>query len=212
MAAAPAVAVATTAEDEARLLRLEEQAEHGSGGTEYLCCLRSTNAPSCPSYPFPPDFQTTPPRRHNHRQTPSFSLDPTGRRRARRSPSPNPAAGSMAPRPSLREAGRARATADGGLRQQQLLRRRETRSRTKSGPDFFGWLNDLVSTFFVVPLFPLDKRKNTAEFQAVSAAKFVYGCAIDAAMWNPNCLFDSLQAGVMLPEKSRYKMDVCDLV
>jgi len=68
--------------------------------------------------------QTTPPRRHNHRQTPSFSLDPTGRRRARRSPSPNPAAGSMAPRPSLREAGRARATADGGLRQQQLLRRR----------------------------------------------------------------------------------------
>jgi len=35
----------------------------------------------------------------------------------------------------------------------------------------------------------------------VSAAKFVYGCAIDAAMWNPNCLFDSLQAGVMLPEK-----------
>jgi hypothetical protein len=39
MAAAPStIAAATAAEDEARLLRLEEQAEHGGGGAwEYLC-------------------------------------------------------------------------------------------------------------------------------------------------------------------------------
>ena len=38
---AAAVAAATTAEDEARLLRLEEQAEHGGGGAwEYLCLAR----------------------------------------------------------------------------------------------------------------------------------------------------------------------------
>ncbi|XP_062214221.1 uncharacterized protein LOC133915176 isoform X2 [Phragmites australis] len=61
-----------------------------------------------------------------------------------------------------------------------------------------------------VPQFPLDKRKNMAEFPSwkpptvlspkkVSTAKFLYGCAIDAWMLNPNWLFDSLQAGVLLP-------------
>ena len=45
MAAAPAVAAATTAEDEARLPRLEEQAEHGGGGAwEYLCLARRLRA------------------------------------------------------------------------------------------------------------------------------------------------------------------------
>ncbi|PWZ23189.1 ER membrane protein complex subunit 2-A [Zea mays] len=42
---AAAVASATTAEDEARLLRLEEQAEHGGGGAwEYLCLARRLRA------------------------------------------------------------------------------------------------------------------------------------------------------------------------
>ncbi|OEL16897.1 Magnesium-chelatase subunit ChlD, chloroplastic [Dichanthelium oligosanthes] len=61
-----------------------------------------------------------------------------------------------------------------------------------------------------VPLFPLDKRKNVTEFPSwklpivlspkkVSTAKFLYACAIDAWMLNPNWLFDSLQAGVLLP-------------
>lgn len=45
MAAAVAVAAATTAEDEARLLRLEEQAEHGGGGAwDYLCLARRLRA------------------------------------------------------------------------------------------------------------------------------------------------------------------------
>ncbi|ONM10720.1 BRCA1 C Terminus domain containing protein expressed [Zea mays] len=58
--------------------------------------------------------------------------------------------------------------------------------------------------------FPLDKRKNMAEFPSwnppivlspkkVSTAKFLYGCAIDAWILNPIWLFDSLQAGIMLP-------------
>lgn len=61
-----------------------------------------------------------------------------------------------------------------------------------------------------VPPFPLDKRKNMAEVPSwkppivlspkkVSTAKFLYGCAIDAWMLNPNWFFDSLQAGVLLP-------------
>ncbi|CAL4919710.1 unnamed protein product [Urochloa decumbens] len=61
-----------------------------------------------------------------------------------------------------------------------------------------------------VPLFPLDKRKNAVEFPSskppivlspkkVSTAKFLYGCAIDAWMLNPNWFFDSLQAGILLP-------------
>ncbi|TVU33566.1 hypothetical protein EJB05_25391 [Eragrostis curvula] len=48
MATAPttaAIAAATAAEDEARLLRLEEQAEHGGGGAwEYLCLARRLRA------------------------------------------------------------------------------------------------------------------------------------------------------------------------
>ena len=36
MAAAPVVATVMTGEDEARVLHLEEQAEHGGEGTEYL--------------------------------------------------------------------------------------------------------------------------------------------------------------------------------
>ncbi|XP_025796630.1 uncharacterized protein LOC112876682 isoform X2 [Panicum hallii] len=61
-----------------------------------------------------------------------------------------------------------------------------------------------------VPPFSLDKRKNMDEFPSwkppivlspkkVSTAKFLYGCAIDAWMLNPNWFFDSLQAGVLLP-------------
>ncbi|KAL6638112.1 hypothetical protein ACP70R_025684 [Stipagrostis hirtigluma subsp. patula] len=61
-----------------------------------------------------------------------------------------------------------------------------------------------------VPLFPLDKRKSTAEFprwkppivlspKKLSTAKFLYGCAIDSWILNPNWLFGSLQAGVLLP-------------
>uniref|UniRef100_A0A0A8ZYT5 BRCT domain-containing protein n=1 Tax=Arundo donax TaxID=35708 RepID=A0A0A8ZYT5_ARUDO len=61
-----------------------------------------------------------------------------------------------------------------------------------------------------VPFFPLDKRKNMAEFPSwkppivlspkkVSTTKFLYGCAIDAWMLNPDWLFNSLQAGVLLP-------------
>ncbi|TVU44457.1 hypothetical protein EJB05_03900 [Eragrostis curvula] len=63
---------------------------------------------------------------------------------------------------------------------------------------------------YKVPLFPLDKRKNMAEFQSweppivlsprkVSTAKFLYGCAMDAWTLHPNWLFDSVQAGVLLP-------------
>ncbi|KAG2544984.1 hypothetical protein PVAP13_9KG399108 [Panicum virgatum] len=59
-----------------------------------------------------------------------------------------------------------------------------------------------------VPSFSLDKRMNMDECwkppivlspKKVSTAKFLYGCAIDAWMLNPNWFFDSLQAGVMLP-------------
>jgi ER membrane protein complex subunit 2 len=43
--ATAAIAAATPAEDEARLLRLEEQAEHGGGGAwEYLCLARKLRA------------------------------------------------------------------------------------------------------------------------------------------------------------------------
>ncbi|KAG2534348.1 hypothetical protein PVAP13_9NG061830 [Panicum virgatum] len=61
-----------------------------------------------------------------------------------------------------------------------------------------------------VPPFSRDKRMNMNEFPSwkppivlspkkVSTAKFLYGCAIDAWMLNPNWLFDSLQAGILLP-------------
>ncbi|CAN6280849.1 unnamed protein product [Urochloa humidicola] len=61
-----------------------------------------------------------------------------------------------------------------------------------------------------VPPFQLDRRNNVVEFPSskppivlspkkVSTSKFLYGCAIDAWMLNPNWFFDSLQAGVLLP-------------
>jgi ER membrane protein complex subunit 2 len=43
--ATAAIEAATPADDEARLLRLEEQAEHGGGGAwEYLCLARKLRA------------------------------------------------------------------------------------------------------------------------------------------------------------------------
>ncbi|KAL6894318.1 hypothetical protein ACP4OV_008416 [Aristida adscensionis] len=61
-----------------------------------------------------------------------------------------------------------------------------------------------------VPRFSLDKRKNMAEFprwkppivlspKKVSTAKFLYGCAINTWILNPDWLFGSLQSGVLLP-------------
>ncbi|KAF8748273.1 hypothetical protein HU200_013019 [Digitaria exilis] len=61
-----------------------------------------------------------------------------------------------------------------------------------------------------VPPFPLDKTNSIAESSSwkpsivlspkkVSTAKFLYGCAINAWVLNPNWFFDSLQAGVLLP-------------
>uniref|UniRef100_A0A0E0P2Y0 BRCT domain-containing protein n=1 Tax=Oryza rufipogon TaxID=4529 RepID=A0A0E0P2Y0_ORYRU len=61
-----------------------------------------------------------------------------------------------------------------------------------------------------VPSCPLDKRSKLAELarckppivlspKKVSTAKFLYGCAINSWILNPSWLFDSIQAGVMLP-------------
>ncbi|KAM0835065.1 hypothetical protein ACQ4PT_063177 [Festuca glaucescens] len=61
-----------------------------------------------------------------------------------------------------------------------------------------------------VPPCPFDKKTKLAELvrwkppivlssKKVSTAKFLYGCATDCWILNPNWLFDSLQAGVLLP-------------
>ncbi|PNT73933.1 hypothetical protein BRADI_1g04292v3 [Brachypodium distachyon] len=61
-----------------------------------------------------------------------------------------------------------------------------------------------------VPPCTFDKRSKLAEFarwkppvvlssKKVSTAKFLYGCATDSWILNPNWLFDSIEAGVLLP-------------
>uniref|UniRef100_J3LU16 BRCT domain-containing protein n=1 Tax=Oryza brachyantha TaxID=4533 RepID=J3LU16_ORYBR len=61
-----------------------------------------------------------------------------------------------------------------------------------------------------VPPCPLDKRSKLAELsrckppivlspKKVSTAKFLYGCAINSWMLNTSWLFDSIQAGILLP-------------